>query len=55
MTASGEDLQLYDLENDPGELTNLATQQPETAASLRSLLSNWYDEIRPSNPNDEEE
>ncbi|MCV2423109.1 sulfatase [Paucibacter sp. DJ2R-2] len=35
--ASGE-LQLFDLDVDPGEKTNLAAQQPELAAQMKSLL-----------------
>lgn len=33
--------ELYDLENDPGEQSNLATQQPERAAQMRQLLDEF--------------
>ena len=31
-------MQLYDLQNDPGERTNLAEQNPEKVAELQKLL-----------------
>jgi arylsulfatase A len=33
--------QLYDLEADPGETKNLATQFPDKAASLKALLDKY--------------
>ena len=34
-------LELYDLANDPGEKTNLATREPQRAASLQATLAEW--------------
>jgi arylsulfatase A-like enzyme len=34
-------LELYNLAEDPGESTNLAATQPETAARLHALLKDW--------------
>jgi len=36
-------LELYDLENDPGELNNLAEEEPEMAAELELRLRRWED------------
>ena len=34
-------LELYDLESDPGEATNLATDRPEIVTEMRRLLAEW--------------
>ena len=34
-------LELFDLERDPGEHTNVAEQEPAHAAELRGLLEQW--------------
>ncbi len=34
-------LELYDLAADPGESTNLATREPQRAASMQSTLAEW--------------
>lgn len=36
---------LYDLENDPGEKSDMSTSQPERAAMLRAKLHTWYVEM----------
>jgi len=33
---------LYDLQSDPGELTNLARQHPEIVARLRTAFTDWF-------------
>jgi len=37
--------QLYDLETDPGETTNLAAEQPNRCADLRTRLDEWLDNL----------
>ncbi|HEX3532214.1 MAG TPA: sulfatase-like hydrolase/transferase [Thermoanaerobaculia bacterium] len=37
----GRELELYDLQQDPGETRNLIDEQPEVAAPLRAQLSRW--------------
>jgi hypothetical protein len=39
-----EDLLLFDLEQDPSETTNLATQFPEVAAELRQVIRKFQSE-----------
>jgi arylsulfatase A-like enzyme len=34
-------LELFDLESDPGELTNLAEQEPERTARMRGEIETW--------------
>ena len=36
---------LFDLHNDPGERTNLATTHPAIVKRLRSAFDKWNDEI----------
>ncbi|MEM9367924.1 MAG: arylsulfatase [Planctomycetota bacterium] len=36
---------LFDLENDPGESTNLAKQHPETVERLRDEFVRWFEEV----------
>ncbi len=44
------DVELYDLENDPGEWTNLAADQPALADSLRTLLGDWRTSVEAKMP-----
>jgi arylsulfatase A-like enzyme len=43
--------ELYDLENDPGESTNLAAQHPEIVASLQQAYDRWFDDVSATRPN----
>jgi len=38
--------ELYDLENDPGEQTNLATTHPEVVGALKKAYDAWYDDVQ---------
>ncbi len=38
---------LYDIENDPGETTDVAKQNPNTAAAMLKSFDAWWDEVRP--------
>lgn len=40
---------LYDLTQDRGETTNLATKQPEIVARMTASLLNWHQEMPPDN------
>lgn len=45
-TKSGvEKVELYDLQADPAETTNLADQQPERVTELRAKLRDWQDSV----------
>lgn len=46
----GSSLELYDLEVDPGETTNLASDQPELAGELRARLVRWRAEVGANMP-----
>lgn len=37
--------QLYDMEADPGETRDLASQQPDRVARLSSLYEQWFDDV----------
>jgi len=39
----GSELELYDLQEDPGETRNLAGERPEVAADLRARLARWIE------------
>lgn len=39
---TGEEYELYDLEDDPGEKINLADRHPERVAQMAAVLSEWY-------------
>lgn len=39
--------ELYDIERDPGEARNLATERPERAAGLRKVFDAWREEMKP--------
>ncbi len=43
--ASATPWQLYDMEKDPGQETNIATQQPELAAQLAAKYDAWFADI----------
>jgi len=38
------DLELYNLQKDPGETRNLAAEQPEKTAELKRVLENWREQ-----------
>jgi len=38
---------LYNIDEDPGETTDLATEHPEIAAELLAAYDEWWDEVRP--------
>jgi arylsulfatase A-like enzyme len=40
--------QLYDLQNDPSEENDLASQHPDTVARLAADYEQWWDSIQPS-------
>jgi arylsulfatase len=39
--------ELYDMENDPGETTNVADQNPDVVRELMASYNDWWTEIRP--------
>ncbi len=39
--------QLFDMENDPGQTTSVADQNPEVVRELRMAYDTWWDEVRP--------
>jgi arylsulfatase A-like enzyme len=39
--------ELYDIENDPGEKTNVIDQHPEIAKEMLDAYDRWWDEVRP--------
>lgn len=43
----GKPAQLYDLEKDPGETTNLAAAQPAIVGRLAATLAEWRKELKP--------
>jgi arylsulfatase A-like enzyme len=46
----GRELELYDLEADPGETRNLVDERPEVAAFLRRRLWRWMEKAGPVAP-----
>lgn len=42
-----ENKELYDLQNDPGELTNVIDQHPQVVAKLRAAYDQWWNEVQP--------
>ncbi len=38
-------LELYDVQNDPSEISNLAKQQPEIVAALLAKYERWFDQV----------
>jgi arylsulfatase A-like enzyme len=47
----GGDAQLYDLTNDPAELNNLATEQPELLENYLNNYNSWFEEVSNTRPN----
>jgi arylsulfatase A-like enzyme len=45
-------LWLYDLQVDPGELRDIAAEQPETTASMRALIAEWMASFEYALPDD---
>lgn len=45
LNPDGSEAQLYDLEADEGETTNLVSKQPERAAAMADQISAWADEL----------
>ena len=43
-----EDRELYDLESDPLQTTNVIEQHPEVVAGMRDYLYTWWDEVAPT-------
>lgn len=39
--------QLYDIDNDPGETTDVAAEHPEVVAEMRAAYDAWWQEARP--------
>ncbi|MGA0094790.1 MAG: arylsulfatase, partial [Chthoniobacterales bacterium] len=39
--------ELYDLEADPGESSNVTAEHPEVAASLRATYDQWWEDVQP--------
>lgn len=49
----GKKLELYDLENDPGEKTNVIERFPEAARELEAAYDAWWEELRPDLVNED--
>lgn len=49
----GEKWELFDIEHDPGETTNVITEHPEVATELKRALDQWWGEILPELVNEE--
>jgi arylsulfatase len=45
--------ELYDLEHDPGETTNVLDGQPDEARRLRAAYDDWWESILPCLENEE--
>ncbi len=44
------DFELYDLQQDPGETTNLAAQYPDVVARLKEAYDHWFDDVSSTRP-----
>jgi arylsulfatase A-like enzyme len=44
----GQDAELYDLQNDPGEATDLASKHPEIVTTMRAQLLDWQKGVEKS-------
>ena len=51
-TNKGEKWELFDVEQDPGEKTNIIEQNPEMAKELRARLDAWWAEVLPEMVNE---
>jgi arylsulfatase A-like enzyme len=47
LLVDGNQLLLFDLENDPGERRDLAAHHPDKVATLRKLYLDWENDVRP--------
>jgi len=45
--------ELYDIENDPGETTNVIERYPEMVAKMRKAYDQWWDEVLPAMVNED--
>ncbi|MBB3209301.1 arylsulfatase [Rhodopirellula rubra] len=45
--------ELYDIENDPGETTDVAKTHPEVASKMLDVFNAWWDEVRPMMVNED--
>jgi arylsulfatase len=45
--------ELYDLENDPGEKTNVIDDHPEVVANMRAAYDQWWSEVLPAMVNED--
>jgi len=52
-------IELYDLENDPGEKRDLSREKPELAQEMKATLQQWWQDVEAKipqpNPDWEEE
>ena len=39
--------ELFDLNNDPGETTNVIDEYPEVVAQLRAIYDKWWTKVQP--------
>ena len=46
-------LELYDLQSDPGEKTDLSTKHPERVKEMRQRLSKWRKTVNAKIPSDQ--
>ena len=51
MIVKGDDVQLYNLKNDPKETTNVAAEHPEIAGSMRQAIERFRTNVTPGKPN----
>lgn len=47
------DTELFDLQADPGEQTNVLADHPEVVAKLRAVYNQWWNEVLPALENEE--
>lgn len=50
---NGEKWELFDVEQDPGEKTNIIADQPDVAAELKQKLDQWWSEVLPAMVNED--
>lgn len=51
--SKGEKWELFDVEQDPGEKTNIIADQPAVAAELKQKLDQWWSEVLPAMVNED--